>query len=467
MADPRTEYERGQAYSKAGKLSDARTYFQRVIDSPQSDWTERARIELGALLKRQGDSGSARSAFEQAIRSQHPDWAPCAALRLGELLTEQGDSAGAAAAFRLAMASGQAEWGPAAANSLGMLLQNSDVAGARAAYQNAIESGNRVHGLSAQCNLGVLLTADGDLDGARRTYEAVILSRDANSTPRASLNLGVLLQQQGDTAGAREAYQRAIDSGHPKFSPMAANNLRLLIKQESNPTVIRVQQRQTGPWSPSPGENVLLDKRIVTPNSKNQPIPVTITDHRIRLGTDVMDYSDVASVSYRSWRPMDNYGAVKVTHAQRRSFLVASATGERIAAEFGDEYPDNAAVWTGLVEMSKQAIEPRLCRAHLTDIRSGLAYRISAAKRILLELRSDGFAVANRGRIAFYAPGEQTFDWTAFSGAYYNLDTGTLTVEALNEKGKRKECARIGASSPVLPHLMAACQKEFTASPTA
>ncbi len=91
----------GYAYTKVGRLDDARKTFQSFVGGNTPDRMARAHVGLGLISLEESDTASARASFEAAIKLGSDDQRPY--FRLAQLQLTEGDALAAIANFEAAL----------------------------------------------------------------------------------------------------------------------------------------------------------------------------------------------------------------------------------------------------------------------------------------------------------------------------------------------------------------------------
>lgn len=389
----------------------------------------------GSRLRKEGDAEGAIAAFRRVIEARHPDQSPMAAIELGYLFRDRGDFADAEGCFLRAREFAHPDWTPC-----------------------------------ADVDLGVTLGFANNLPAAIEAFQRAIDSAHPDQTPRAWKELGFQYAEHGFPDRAADAYRRAIASRHPKFAPEAAGYLAELPKPTVEPAgpvhisdllIPENAAERTCGWQPDPHDA----QATRFWDSKRRLI--TVTDQALALRKDLVRFESITGVAYLVTNVTTTTNRPGTLKRVDRMFLVVDASGtheidlgsnaRRVGGFLGNQDPGQQA-WDGLVKISQQMIEPRLCAGALRTLRGGGAFEVNAIKRSGVVLTADGFEVSNvKGR-------KREFAWGQLTGSC--LDKGWVKAFArVPGQSESELCFSISMKVPnavLLPTLMSARVRELS-----
>lgn len=267
--------QEGRAHHQAGRLTEAATIYQTVLEQ-QPDHAEAAHLlglvayrsgrldeacelirlairsdnaqptyyfNLGVVSQRKGAIAEAAEAYREAIARQprHVD----ALVNLGNLLREQGQAAEAVELYRRALAANPAA--VEAHNGLGVALKEQGLA--REAIEEYREALRLKPGhVEAQNNLGLAWMESGRLDEAVAAFERAVHTEPAN--PKGHYHLGLAYLWKGEIEAAVASLKRSADIKHDHGRPVAGGTIsRARLKHEAEQVGYLIKEGLLGPDS--------------------------------------------------------------------------------------------------------------------------------------------------------------------------------------------------------------------------
>ncbi|WP_326630269.1 serine/threonine-protein kinase [Nonomuraea fuscirosea] len=240
--------ELGWLEKTAGNLEEARTLFQRAVETGNPWQQAKALICLGCLEHDDaGDVEQARGFWKRAAESGQPGIAPQAMVNLASLEKTAGNLGEARKLYRQASETDDRDAAAQALNGWADLERNAgNPDQARKLHRQAIEVGGDLGWIAvAFIELGWLEKTAGNLEEARTLFQRAVETGNPWQQAKALICLGCLEHDDaGDVEQARGFWKRAAESGQPGIAPQAMVNLASLEKTAGNLGEARKLYRQ-------------------------------------------------------------------------------------------------------------------------------------------------------------------------------------------------------------------------------
>lgn len=151
------------------------------------------------------------------------------------------------------------------------------------------------------------------------------------------------------------------------------------------------------PWYPG------LDGRYRSAFFDGRGWTAALTDRQLLVDGGWFGLDEITEVSYRCTRR--DVGSESTTSIIERRFAVTDATGRTgrlaLTSMDGNDNPAHADLWQGLVDISRNVIEPRLSQRILAGLQAGQVYMLRDG-RSYLRLLAAGFTTKRPLRAGFH-----------------------------------------------------------------